>query len=185
MLPHTVVAYNGNSLLECVTRFNANNIRNTVVKRDKKNGGIGIHRFASIEDVYNQAELGNLSYPFVVQPLIEAFKDIRILILGDYIEAYERQNLNNFRQNIHCGGISTPTEINEILLRFCEKVMVRGAFPYAHIDVMETQTGEYFLSEINLRGGLKGAKIPPTQYQSKIDSIHKQIIATLHRRNEL
>lgn len=179
MLPDTTVIYDGNSLLKSITRFNLNDIRDVVVKRDGKNGGIGIHRFASIEDVYNNAELGSLTYPFVIQPLVRNFKDIRLIMLDDYIEAYERHNNNNFRQNLHCGGTSKSVEAPAQLIAFCKDVLQRGAFPYAHIDVMEMQDGRYYLTEINLKGGLKGAKIDSTQYQKLVDDIHKRMVTQL------
>ncbi|WP_136805812.1 ATP-grasp domain-containing protein [Desulfosediminicola flagellatus] len=179
MLPNTVVAYDVNSLLGSISTFNANDIRDVVIKRDRKNGGIGIHRFASIEDVYNLAELGSLAYPFVIQPLIRSFKDIRLLVLGDYTEAYERNNPNNFRKNLHCGGSSKPVEISDDLLGFCQNVLQRGVFPYAHIDIMEMPDGRHYLTEINLRGGLKGAKINSGRYQQLIDDIHKRMITSL------
>jgi ribosomal protein S6--L-glutamate ligase len=37
--------------------------------------------------------------------------------------------------------------------------MQRGKFPFAHIDLMLTESGECYLSEIALNGGVKGARI--------------------------
>jgi len=45
------------------------------------------------------------------------------------------------------------------LLNFCCKAMERGKFPYAHLDIQITDDGVYYLSEIALNGGTKGAKI--------------------------
>ena len=50
--------------------------------------------------------------------------------------------------------------------------MQRGKFPYAHLDLMVTGSGETYLSEINLRGGIKGAVITSQEYMEKIDAIH-------------
>ena len=54
--------------------------------------------------------------------------------------------------------------------------MERGRFSYAHLDLMLTRGGEYWLTEINLRGGLKGAKISGEVYRQKIETIHKQLL---------
>lgn len=179
MLPHTRVAYDANGLLETISRYNSADITEVVVKRDRKNGGIGIHRFRTIEEVYNHAAFGSLEYPIVVQPLIEHFRDIRVIVLGTYIEAYERVNHTNFRHNLHCGGSAASCELSEELLQFCRKVMERGKFPYAHIDLMQTPAGAIYLTEINLRGGLSGAKIRANRYREIINRLQAQLLADI------
>ena len=57
------------------------------------------------------------------------------------------------------GGESYPYDPDEKLERFCHTVMERGKFPYAHLDIKITNDGQYYLSEIALNGGTKGAKI--------------------------
>lgn len=179
MLPHTSVAYDTNSLLELISQYNLAGIKDVVLKRDRKNGGLGIHRFSSIEEVYNFAAFCNLEYPLVLQPFVEEFKDIRVILLGDhYTEAYERINQANFRHNLHCGGSASPYKMSEEMHQFCRKVMSRGRFPYAHIDLMQMSSGVIHLIEINLRGGLRGAKIDSRSYQETIDKLHKQLLTT-------
>lgn len=180
MLPDTVAVYDSNTLLEATSRYTAHGIKDVVVKRDRKNSGIGIHRFSSIEDVYNLATFGRLDFPFVIQPLVQGFRDLRVLVLGDYREAYERKNSANFRHNLHCGGIAEPVEVTEELLGYCVEVMTRGNFPYAHIDLMvfaEKLHGKrLYLTEINLRGGLRGARISAADYQLQIKSVHDRLL---------
>lgn len=179
MLPHTTAVYDSNSLLQTITDYNRAKIKQVVVKRDRKNGGIGIHRFESIEDVYNLAEFGNLTYPFVIQPYIEKFLDLRVIILDEYIEAYSRSNTNNFRHNLHCGGISTPHELHDELRKICRDIMQRAAFPYAHVDLMVLPDGKLYLTEINLRGGLRGARIDANEYRQRVDRIHEEKVREL------
>jgi len=180
MLPNTVAVYDTNSLLEATSLFTSQAIGDVVVKRDRKNSGIGIHRFSNIEDVYNQASFGRLEFPFVIQPLAQGFRDIRLISLGDYTEAYERKNSGNFRHNLHCGGSAEPVEVTQKLREFGSKVMERGGFPYAHIDVMlfdrELNGKRFYLTEINLRGGLRGARISAPDYQLQIKSIHDRLV---------
>lgn len=180
MLPHTVAVYDANTLLEATSHYTGQDIIEVVVKRDRKNSGIGIHRFASIEDVYNQATFGKLEYPFVIQPLVHGFRDIRVILLDDYTEAYERKNSGNFRHNLHCGGSAEPIEVTKELSDYCREVLARGDFPYAHIDLMlfdQAFAGKtIYLTEINLRGGLRGARISAPEYQSRIRSIHDRLV---------
>ena len=55
--------------------------------------------------------------------------------------------------------------------------MKQGAFPYAHLDLMVTDDGTTYLTEINLRGGLRGAAIDSSAYRFKIDEIHESLCA--------
>lgn len=173
MLPHTEPIYDTNSLLETTSRYRQLGVGQVVVKRDRKNGGLGVHRYQDIEDVYNHACCGSLAYPFVVQPFLEKFEDIRLIRLGEYSEAYRRLNPYNFRHNLHCGGTASPLEPDDQLLDFCNRVMERGHFPYAHIDLMRTEKA-LFLTEINLRGGLRGARIDGMEYKQRIAAIHRE-----------
>ena len=53
------------------------------------------------------------------------------------------------------------------MLNFCRKAMERGKFPYAHLDIHITDDGTYYLSEITLNGGTKGAKIRRKELDQK------------------
>ncbi|WP_163338108.1 RimK family alpha-L-glutamate ligase [Desulfopila sp. IMCC35008] len=183
MLPDTKVIYDTNQLLQATSFYKNINCSEVIIKQDRKNGGLGIHHFQDIESVYNMAVLGNLNYPFVVQPYLKYFQDIRVIILADYIEAYTRTNRKNFRQNIHCGGESTPIAVEQKLIDYCRSVMNRGAFPYGHIDLMVTPEENIYLTEINLRGGLRGAAINSVEYSNRIAAIHMHLIEELQTEN--
>lgn len=158
MLPHTLVITRRFSLMHAIGYFNRHQIERVVTKEDRLDCGYGIHYWNNIEEVYNQAASQSLAYPFVVQPFIEHYTDIRIVIVGDYIEAYTRENQYNFRNNISAGGSSRPYSLNNSELALCREVMERGKFPFAHIDLLITPDGKNYLSEIALDGGLKGAR---------------------------
>ena len=176
MLPHTTVVYDSHQLLKATTTYRSRGIKEVIVKLDRKNAGMGVLFFKDIEDVYNQTLLANAEFPLVVQPYLKSFKDIRVLILGDYIEAYHRFNPNNFRHNLHCGGTSTAWKADDQMIDFCKRIMKRGDFAYAHIDLMVTPDNTLYLTEINLRGGLKGAAIDSATYDEKISQIHKELL---------
>lgn len=177
MIPQTTVIYDIHGILDAVSRYGKNSIQKVVFKHDRKNAGFGIHLFRDIEDVYTQAANKVLAYPFVLQPFIENSRDVRVIMIDDFIEAYERDNPDNFRNNLHCGGKSTPYTLSTEQLQLCKMAMERGKYSYAHIDLMITDKEETFLAEINLRGGMRGATIDPGTYQSKIAALKEQLLA--------
>ena len=159
MLPHTYVITRRTDLIEAINTYNRLGIAPVVTKEDHLHCGHGVRKWDTIETLYSFVALSESSYPFVVQPFLDNFTDVRVIIAGDYMEAYVRYNPNNFRMNISMGGKNYPHEMNTGLLNFCRKVMERGKFPYAHLDIQITDDGTYYLSEIALTGGTKGAKI--------------------------
>jgi ribosomal protein S6--L-glutamate ligase len=176
LLPLTRAIYDHHSLLQCISLYQKHKVSKVVLKRERKNGGLGIHLFSHIEDIYNLSAGGNFQYPFVIQPFQPDSRDIRVILLDDYHEAYERNNSHNFRNNLHCGGKSTPYALSRAQLDFCRIVMKRGKFPYGHIDLLLSGDNNYWLSEINLRGGLKGAKITLETYREKILAIQEKLL---------
>lgn len=175
MGPQTRAVYDRNDMLPTLGEYSGK----VICKLDRANGGTGILCFSSVEDVYTQSVLGTLAFPFVLQPFYPDCRDVRVVVLGDVLEAYERHNPKNFRHNLHCGGASRPWVIDENLETLCLQVMARADFPYAHIDFLVSPTGEVWLTEINLRGGLKGAKINQKDYVSAVDTIQKEMVADL------
>ena len=173
MIPLTTVIYTIHDLLETVNLFTGEGVADVVVKLDGRNAGLGIFRYGSIEDVYTQSALGHLPYPFVIQPFIHNCRDLRVIVLDDYWEAYERSNPDNFRNNLHCGGTARPVELTEEQRQLCSRVMSLIDFCYAHLDLMVTEEGRSYLGEINLRGGLRGATITPEEYRQKVRTIEK------------
>lgn len=176
MLPHTRPIHGLHDLIETIADYQQHSITRVVTKHDRRNAGMGIHLWESIEDVFTQASFSNIPLPFVIQPFMPDSRDIRVIILDDYIEAYQRHNPYNFRNNLHHGGRSEPCHLSDGQLKICKQVIQRGRFPYGHLDIMVTREGASYLGEINLRGGIRGAKIPPREYQEKIDAIHQRLL---------
>jgi len=176
MVPGTCAVYSMHDMMRIVSVYGRNRSGKVVCKLDRANAGLGILLFSSIEEVYSQAVLGALSFPFLVQPYLENCRDIRVVVLGEYIEAYTRYNPDNFRHNLHCGGRSTPWEPDDQQIGLCRKIMGRAGFPYACIDLLVSPGGEVWCNEINLRGGLRGAKISQLDYQEKVAGIHAALL---------
>lgn len=179
MLPGTLPIYDTHALLNASSLYRQQKHSRVILKCDKKNAGLGVHTFNDIEDLYNHASNGSFSFPFVIQPYHSNSRDIRVIILDDYLEAYERINPYNFRKNLHCGGNSRPYSLPEQQLNLCRKVMKRGNFPYAHLDLILTPDGNCHLMEINLQGGLKGAQISGKEYKQKTQTILEKLLKKL------
>jgi hypothetical protein len=77
--------------------------------------------------------------------------------------------------NISMGGKNYPHEMNADLLNFCRKAMDRGKFPYAHLDIHITDDGTYYLSEITLNGGIKGATIRSKELEQKKQDVLERL----------
>ena len=176
MVPGTLPIYDSHALLAATSSYRRQQHGRVVLKHDRKNGGLGVHLFNDIEEIYNYASIGSGHFPFIIQPYQSNSRDIRVILLDGYVEAYERVNPYNFRKNLHCGGDSTTYPLSELQLEFCHKVMRRGDFAYAHLDLLLTDTGNCYLTEINLRGGLKGSRMSGKEYLRKIDMIHERLI---------
>ena len=175
MLPHTYVITRRVDLIDAVNTYNRLGIAPVVTKEALRHCGHGVRKWDAIEILYNFLALSDDSYPFVLQPFLDNFTDVRVIIAGDYMEAYVRHNPYNFRMNISMGGKNYPHETSPELLNFCRKAMARGKFPYAHIDVQITDNGAYYLSEIALNGGTKGAKIR----QRELNQMKKALLEKL------
>jgi len=180
MVPGTRPIYTIHDIMAAVADYGHRHPGPVVCKLDRANGGRGILRFSSVEDVYTQAALGTLPFPFLLQPLLPECKDVRIIRLGDYTEAYQRYNPTNFRHNLHCGGTSRPWELDDQHREFCEQVLQRADFPYGHIDLLITPDNRAHLSEVNLRGGLRGARITPAQYRKLQQEVEDRLLAIVN-----
>ena len=179
MARETRVVYSMNDMLEVVTAYGRAGIGSVVCKLDRANGGIGILKFASVEDVFSQAALKSLAFPFVLQPYMAGCKDVRVVFLGEIVEAYQRFNPDNFRHNLHCGGSSSPWTLTHEQRDFCKRVMRRAEFLYAHVDLLLLADGTHCLSEINLRGGLRGAAINQQDYNEQVRRIQERELAKI------
>nr|WP_320050310.1 hypothetical protein [uncultured Desulfuromonas sp.] len=159
MIPHTRVISCRQDLLAAVIAYGELGISKVVTKEDRGSGGARIHLWNDMELLY---ALKPCKEPFVLQPFLEHYSDIRVVVVGDYIEAYGRENLQNFRNNLGCGGASRAFPLTQQHIDFCREVMTLGDYPFAHLDLFVVSNGEdekIYLSEIALGGGLKGAKI--------------------------
>jgi len=171
MMPLTTVITRRLDLIDTINQYNKHGITVVVTKEDRLHCGHGLRRWENIETLYSFTALSESSYPFVVQPFLENFTDVRVIIVEDFIEAYVRYNPDNFRMNISSGAKHRPYKLDAAQEIFCHTAMERGKFPYAHIDLHILENNKNYLSEIALDGGTKGASISQKELGQKKQNI--------------
>jgi ribosomal protein S6--L-glutamate ligase len=174
MVPGTFVAYGLGDLSNRLPQFQAEFPGPVISKRERAHLGLGVSRWPSLEALYSLAGLQPLSYPLVLQPFIQGARDFRVVTVADYTESYERVNPHSFRKNLYQGGSSRAAELDPSQLFFCREVMARGKFPYAILDLLVSPDGRTYLSEINLKGGLTGARLDQAGFRQKIGALAEE-----------
>ena len=179
MLPHTVVVQRRKDLYDAIGRYHKLGIGAVVTKEDKMHCGQGIRRWETMDHLYNVVALSGSAYPLVLQPYQEQLSDVRVIIVGTYVEAYRRQNRYDFRSNMASGGQSRPYRLSAEQEAFCRAVMERGHFPYAHVDLQLLDDGTHYLGEIALNGGIRGARIR----RSELNRFKTEVLEELARQS--
>jgi ribosomal protein S6--L-glutamate ligase len=54
--------------------------------------------------------------------------------------------------------------------------MARGKFTYAVLDLLLTSRGELYLSEINLKGGLTGARLSQAEFRQRVTALEEAFL---------
>jgi len=174
LVPGSFVAY---TLVDLAGRLPEFQAREAVVaKRDRAHLGLGVSLWPSLETLYSLASLQGLTYPLVVQPFLAGLRDLRVVVVGDYLEAYERLNPHNFRKNLFQGGTSQPATLTQEQQDFCREVMARGRFPYAILDLLLAPDGRSYLAEINFKGGLTGARLSQAEFRQRVAALEEDFI---------
>lgn len=159
MVPHTFAITRRRELLDAITAYDEMGISTAVTKADSLHCGHGVRKWDNLETLYSCLAFDDKAFPFVLQPHVTNFTDIRVVIVGDYIEAYRRSNPHNFRRNLAVGGHSASHVLAAAEERFCRMILQRAGMPYAHLDLMLMEDGAMYCLEIRLNGGIQGARI--------------------------
>jgi glutathione synthase/RimK-type ligase-like ATP-grasp enzyme len=171
MVPGGFVAYALADLAGRLAEFRPGEA--VVAKKDRAHLGLGVSLWPSLETLYNLAALQGLTYPLVVQPFLDGARDLRVVVVGDYLEAYERVNPHSFRKNLFQGSSSRPADLTGELEGFCREVMARGKFPYAILDLLLHPEGQPYLAEISLKGGLTGAHLSQAEFHRHVAALEE------------
>ena len=173
MVPGSFVAYALTDLAAHLPEFHGRGA--VVVKRDRGHLGLGVSLWPSLEALYSLASLQGCTYPLVVQPFLAEARDVRVVVLGDYVEAYERFNPHNFRKNLFQGGSSRPLALAPEQQDFCREVMARGKFPYAILDLLlDPESSRPYLLEISFQGGLTGARLSQAEFRTRVAALEEE-----------
>jgi len=172
MLPATFVAYGLPDLTAQAPHFHTQQA--VVSKRDQAHLGQGVSLWPSLEALHSLGALRGLPFPLVIQPFLDNARDLRVVVMGDYVEAYERVNPHGFRKNIFQGGSSRPVHLGPQEHDFCRRVMARGQFPYAILDVLVSPDGLPYLSEISLKGGLTGSRLGQAGFREQVKRLEEE-----------
>lgn len=177
MVPHTLAITRRKELLQALTDYSKAGVTATVTKADALHCGHGVCRWDDLEALYSCLAYNQTAFPFVLQPFVTAFVDVRVIVVGDYCEAYSRCNSHNFRMNLSRGGQSQPYQLTTGQRDFCRQVMERSNMPYGHIDLMVVDDSSIYLSEIRLNGGVCGAQID----QKNLKNMKNELLMALTR----
>jgi ribosomal protein S6--L-glutamate ligase len=176
MVPGVFVAYGLPDLAAHLSEYHAETPGPVVAKRDRAHLGLGVSLWPSLEALNSLAGLQGLTYPLVVQPLLADARDLRAVFLADYVEAYERVNPHSFRRNLFQGGSSKPAALAPEQAAFCCRVMDRGKFPYAILDLLVSPQGATYLAEINFKGGLTGARLSQAEFRQRVTALEEEFV---------
>ena len=176
MVPGTFVAYSLPDLARRLGEFHSLGDGQVITKKDRAHLGLGVSLWPSLEVLYSLGGLQGLPYPLVAQPFLPEARDLRVVVLGDYTEAYERFNPHSFRKNLFQGGSSRPVPLTPELLAFCRRIMARGKFPYAILDLLAPAGGEFYLSEISMKGGLTGARLSQAEFRERVQYLEEDFV---------
>jgi glutathione synthase/RimK-type ligase-like ATP-grasp enzyme len=179
MLPQTRVVTRRKELLDALGEYRRLGIDTLVTKNDRMHCGHGVCKWTDSDILYScLSTRGNDVYPLVLQPFVETCTDVRVILVGDFCEAYRRTNSSDFRANLAVGGRSRPFELTQEQMHVCRTVLQRCGMPYAHIDLMITPDDQIYASEIRLNAGIQGARITRRQLdglkQSRISIMAEQ-----------
>ncbi len=169
MIPGTFVAH---GITDLAAHLGDASFSGPVVsKRERAHLGLGVSLWPSLEALHSLASLQPLPFPLVVQPFLAEARDFRVLVVGEYTEAYERLNPQGFRKNLFQGGSFRAAHLTPELHDFCRQVMARGKFPYAVLDVLLSPQGDSYLSEINFHAGLKGSRLGQAEFRRRVQAL--------------
>ncbi|MDY6837622.1 MAG: hypothetical protein SWH78_06585 [Thermodesulfobacteriota bacterium] len=157
MIPSTQVLFRTSNIQKLLRRYGERNIVKTVVKEDRGSMGMGDHPCWSLNELAWMI-VHVTPLPIVVQPMLEDFREFRLVVMGDTVVAKEKTASEGvFWNNRIFGGVTKLIEPTKEIVEFGKEMMRIGKFPWAYLDLFVTDT-DTFLSEINLSGSNAGMK---------------------------
>jgi hypothetical protein len=156
-VPNTEVLFRKFHLQKVLRKYAKENILKSVVKEDRGSMGLGNHPCWSLNELA-RTMTHVVKPPAVVQPLLENFREFRLLMFRETIVAKEKTNSDKiFWKNKIYGGVTKRITPNNQMVAFGREMMKLGKFPWAYMDLLVI-ADSIFLSEINLSGSNAGLK---------------------------
>lgn len=155
-IPPTMVAQSRATALEAFDKFGGD----VVVKPIFGGEGRGVMRIRDAELAWTTfstlAQLGAVCY--VQQFISPGGVDLRLLVIGDQIHAIRRRNSSDFRTNVRGGGrcewVTMQSGWRKLAHSVCDAIGLR----IAAVDLIEDESGDLQLIEVNGIPGWKGAQ---------------------------
>ena len=157
MIPSTQVLFRTSNIHKLLRRYGERSIVKTVVKEDRGSMGMGGHPCWSLNELA-WAIVHVTPFPVVVQPMLDDFREFRLVVMGETVVAKEKIGSDGlFWNNRIFGGVTKLIDPTKEMVEFGKEVMRIGKFPWAYIDLFVTDA-DTFVSEINLSGSNAGMK---------------------------
>jgi hypothetical protein len=157
MVPGTEVLFRKFHLQRVLRKYAEKNNLKSVVKEDRGSMGLGNHPCWSLNELARTIT-HMAAPPVVVQPMLEDFREFRLLVFGDMVVAKEKMNSDKiFWKNRIYGGVTKRITPSQEIVSFGKDMMKLGKFPWAYMDLLVIDD-HIFLSEINLSGSNAGLK---------------------------
>lgn len=137
-----------------------------IVKPDMGYGGLGVELIRNEKELLAYCQTLSYGQAYIAQEYIATSKgrDIRVVILhGKYYFSMERcsSDPDEFRSNVHTGGMTTLKTLTEEEIAFCEKAASVFKLPILGLDLL-IGDGEYVLAEVNAFPGIPGGRMQET-----------------------
>ena len=157
MVPNTQILFRRFHIQNLLREYAEKNILKAVVKEDRASMGMGVHPCWSLNELA-WIIVNVTKTPMVVQPMLEDYREFRLVIFGDTIVAKEKMNSDEiFWNNGFFGGVTKFITPSREIIEFGKRMMQIGRFPWGYMDLSVTDD-DIFLSEINLSGSNAGMK---------------------------
>jgi glutathione synthase/RimK-type ligase-like ATP-grasp enzyme len=157
MVPNTRVLFRSSHLQKILSKYAEKKVQKAVIKEDRASLGTGVHPCESLTELAYKA-IHVTSRPVVIQPMLEKFREFRLVIVEDTIVGMEKTRANGvFWNNKFLGGATKFITPSSQIIEFGEEMMRMGKFPWAYIDLFVADDKMY-LSEINLSGSNRELK---------------------------
>lgn len=137
-----------------------------IVKPDMGYGGLGVELIRNEKELLAYCQTLSYGQAYIAQEYIATSKgrDIRVVILhGKYYFSMERcaSDPDEFRSNVHTGGMTTLKTLTDEEIAFCEKAASVFKLPILGLDLL-IGDGEYVLAEVNAFPGIPGGRMQET-----------------------